>query len=218
MEKLDFPLLVHGEVVDPQVDIFDREKMFIERHLVGIVKRFPGLRIVFEHITTKQAVEFVQSASSRVAATLTAHHLLLNRNALFAQGLNPHYYCLPVLKREEHRQALIGAAISGNPRFFLGTDSAPHFRSAKESGCGCAGVYTAHAAIELYAEIFDQAGALDKLEAFASYHGAKFYDLPPNPDRITLAKGEWSVPSTLRFAAQKLVPFRAGKKVAWKLI
>ncbi|MEP7072591.1 MAG: dihydroorotase, partial [Nitrosospira sp.] len=180
MEQAGMPLLVHGEVTDPEVDVFDKEKIFLERVLIPITQRFPQLRIVFEHITTREAVEFVRDASSNIGATITAHHMLLNRNALFQGGIRPHHYCLPVLKREIHRRTLIEAATSGNPKFFLGTDSAPHSRSTKETACGCAGIYTAHAAIELYAEAFEQAGALDKLEAFASFHGADFYQLPRN--------------------------------------
>ncbi|MEN6628934.1 MAG: dihydroorotase, partial [Sulfuricella sp.] len=182
MEKQGLPLLVHGEVTDPEVDVFDREKMFIDRVLMPLVQRFPGLLIVLEHVTTRDGVEFVKAASARVSATLTAHHLLLNRNAMFAGGIRPHHYCLPVLKREEHRRALVDAAISGSPKFFLGTDSAPHAKGAKEAACGCAGMYTAGAGIELYAEAFEQAGALDKLEAFARFYGADFYGLPRNTE------------------------------------
>ena len=214
MEEMGMPLLVHGEVTDPAVDVFDREKSFLDRVLMPLTQRFPQLRIVFEHITTQEAVEFVTGAQAHIAATITAHHMLLNRNAMFQGGIRPHHYCLPVLKRETHRQKLVEAATSGNPKFFLGTDSAPHSRSAKESTCGCAGVYTAHAAIELYAEAFEQAGALDKLEAFASFHGADFYRLP----RITLQKESWSVPSQLGFGNETLVPLRAGENLAWKLI
>ncbi|MHB8759269.1 MAG: dihydroorotase, partial [Thiobacillus sp.] len=180
MEEVGLPLLLHGEVVDPEVDVFDREAVFIERHLVKLLRDFPRLKIVLEHVTTRQAVEFVGAAPSNVAATITVHHLLYNRNAMFRGGLRPHLYCLPVLKRERHREALVAAAVSGNPKFFLGTDSAPHPMGAKESACGCAGVYSAHAAIELYAEAFEDAGALDRLEAFASFHGADFYGLPRN--------------------------------------
>lgn len=216
MEQLGMPLLLHGEVTDSMVDVFDREKVFIERVLQPLTQRFPGLRIVFEHITTRDAVEFVRAASENIAATVTVHHLLLNRNALFSGGIRPHHYCLPVLKRETHRQALIEAATSGHSRFFLGTDSAPHPVSGKESACGCAGIYTAHAAIELYAEVFEQAGALDKLEAFASFHGADFYHLPRNTDRITLVKESWSVPEQLTFGDEFLIPLRAGERVCWK--
>lgn len=218
MEEHDLPLLVHGEVTDASVDVFDRERVFIERHLAALLERFPRLRVVLEHITTRQAVEFVSQANSRVAATITAHHLLLNRNAMFNGGVRPHHYCLPVLKREEHRQALLGAAISGNPKFFLGTDSAPHLKQHKESACGCAGIYTAHAAIEMYAEAFEQAGALDRLEAFASFHGPDFYRLPRNHDRITLEKRSWRVPHHLGDGVDAIVPLRAGEPVAWRLV
>ncbi|ARO86976.1 dihydroorotase [Nitrosospira lacus] len=218
MEQVGMPLLVHGEVTDPEVDVFDKEKIFLERVLIPLTQRFPRLRIVFEHITTREAVEFVRGASSNIAATVTAHHLLLNRNALFQGGIRPHHYCLPVLKREIHRRTLVEAATSGNPKFFLGTDSAPHSRSTKETACGCAGIYTAHAAIELYAEAFEQAGALDKLEAFASFHGADFYRLPRNRDRITLKRENWNVPAQLEFAENGLIPLRAGESLAWKLL
>jgi len=217
MEQADMLLLVHGEVTDAEVDVFDREKVFIDRVLIPITQRFPKLRVVFEHITTREAVEFVKGAPSNIAATITSHHLLLNRNAMFSTGMRPHHYCLPVLKRETHRYALIEAAISGNPKFFLGTDSAPHSKSAKESACGCAGIYTAHAGIEFYAEAFEQAGALDKLEAFASFYGADFYRLPRNQDSITLTKESWDVPAQLEFAGETLVPLRAGGSVGWKM-
>lgn len=217
MEAHGVPLLLHGEVTDTEVDVFDREAVFIERHLTRLMKDFPGLKIVLEHITTKQAVEFVQLAPSNVAATITIHHLLYNRNAMFRGGIRPHYYCLPVLKRESHRGALIKAATSGNAKFFLGTDSAPHAQTAKESICGCAGIYTAHAAIELYAEAFEAADALDKLEAFASHYGADFYGLPRNRERIRLRKESWIVPDTISLAGQQLIPMRAGEQVAWKL-
>jgi len=217
MRQHDVPLLVHGEVTDPGVDVFDREKVFIERYLIPVTERFPGLRVVLEHVTTRQGVEFVTGASDKIAATITAHHLLLNRNALFAGGLRPHHYCLPVLKREQHRRALVEAATSGNPKFFLGTDSAPHAKSAKESGCGCAGMYTAHAAIELYAEVFEEAGALDRLEAFASFHGADFYGLPRNSDTISLNREAWLVPDVVSLDHAELVPFRAGEMMPWKL-
>ena len=217
MEANDLPLLVHGEVTDASVDVFDREQVFIEHHLIPLLARFPKLRVVLEHITTRQAVEFIVQANSRVAATITAHHLLLNRNALFAGGMRPHHYCLPVLKREEHRLALLAAATSGNPRFFLGTDSAPHLKHTKESACGCAGIYTAHAAIELYAEAFEQAGALDRLEGFASFHGADFYGLPRNRDRITLKRQSWVVPAQYGEDSDAIVPLRAGQPVAWTL-
>lgn len=218
MAECGLPLLVHGEVTSPEVDIFDREKIFIDRVLIPVLSKFSTLRVVFEHITTRDAVKFVLDAPPRVAATLTAHHLLLNRNALFAGGIRPHHYCLPILKREEDRQALIGAAVSGNSRFFLGTDSAPHARHTKEAACGCAGSYTAHAGIELYAEIFDAANALDKLEAFASMHGPDFYGLPRNSDQITLVKEGWSVPQELPFHHDTLVPFRAGGTVGWRML
>lgn len=218
MQDVGLPLLLHGEVTDPEVDVFDREAAFIKRHLIPIVARFPRLKVVLEHITTQQAVEFVAAAGPSVAATITAHHLLLNRNALFAGGIQPHAYCLPLLKREAHRQALVAAATSGNPKFFLGTDSAPHSRRRKESTCGCAGLYTAHAGIELYAEVFEQAGALDKLEAFASFHGPDFYGLPRNRDRVTLVKESWPVPAEIDLhGGDALVPFRAGETLAWRL-
>jgi dihydroorotase len=217
MEKHGMPLLVHGEVTDTDVDIFDRERVFIERVLSPLVRRQPGLKVVMEHITTREAAEFVAAASANVAATITAHHLLLNRNALFAGGMRPHHYCLPVVKRETHRQALVKAAVSGDPKFFLGTDSAPHARHTKENDCGCAGIYTAHAGIELYAEAFAAAGALDRLEGFAAVHGARFYGLPVNGERITLVQEAVPVPGEIPFGADNLVPFRAGGTVAWKL-
>lgn len=218
MEARGLVLCVHGEVTAADVDLFDRERFFIERVLAPLHARFPKLRVVFEHITTSEAVDFVLSAGPQIGATITAHHLLLNRNAIFAGGIRPHHYCLPVLKRETHRLALVRAATSGNPRFFLGTDSAPHARGAKENACGCAGCYTAHAGIELYAEVFEAAGALDQLEAFASLNGAVFYGLPPNTDRITLKKTEWTVPASYDFVdGDSLVPLRAGEKVAWQL-
>jgi dihydroorotase len=217
MEKHGMPLLVHAEVTDADVDVFDREKVFIDRHMIPLTRDFPGLRVVFEHITTRDAAEFVASAPANIGATITAHHLLMNRNAMFTGGIRPHHYCLPVLKREEHRQALVVAATSGSPKFFLGTDSAPHAKSAKEAACGCAGMYTAHAAIELYAEAFEQAGALDKLEAFASCNGADFYGLPRNTEQITLVRESWTVPESLPFGDDMLVPLRAGQNIAWKL-
>ena len=217
MEKHDLPLLVHGEVTAPEVDVFDRERVFIERVLAPLTSRFAGLRVVMEHITTREAVEFVTAAPPRVAATITAHHLLLSRNALFAGGMRPHHYCLPVLKREAHRRALAKAAGSGNPKFFLGTDSAPHARHAKEADCGCAGIYTAHAGIELYAEALADAGALDKLEGFASRHGAQFYGLPVNAEKLTLVEEPWTVPAEIPFGPDRLVPFRAGERVGWRL-
>jgi dihydroorotase len=217
MEKHGLPLLVHGEVTDAEIDIFDREKAFIDRHLARIAATFPELRIVLEHATTRDGVQFVRDSGPRIAATLTAHHLLYNRNALLAGGVRPHFYCLPVLKREEHRRALLEAATSGNPKFFLGTDSAPHASGAKESACGCAGCYTAHAALELYVEAFESAGALDKLEGFASFHGADFYGLPRNRETITLVKSEWQVPDSYAFGDDRLVPLRAGEPLAWRL-
>jgi len=217
MEQLGLPLLIHGETTDPAVDVFDREKAFIEEILGPIVDRFAGLKIVLEHITTRDAVQYVEVTGPNVGATITAHHLLLNRNALFLGGLRPHHFCLPVLKREEHREALVEAATSGNPKFFLGTDSAPHSRATKETACGCAGIYTAHAAIELYAAAFEEAGALDRLEGFASHHGADFYGLPRNQDSITLQREKWAVPATLRYGKEELVPLRAGETIAWKL-
>ncbi len=218
MEELGMVLCVHGEATGADVDVFDRERVFIERVLSPLVRRFPALRVVFEHITTSEAAQFVRAAGSHVAATVTAHHLLLNRNAIFAGGIRPHHYCLPVLKRETHRQALVAAVTSGNPRFFLGTDSAPHARSAKESDCGCAGCYTAHAGIELYAEVFEAAGALDRLEAFASLNGAAFYGLLPNTDRITLQRKRWDVPASYDYlGADPLVPLRAGESIGWRL-
>mgnify|MGYP003487810784 FL=1 len=218
MEALGVPLLVHGEATDPTVDVFDREAVFIERVLTPLLKDFPGLRLIFEHITTREATQFVLDAGANVAATITVHHLLLNRNALFSAGVRPHHYCLPVLKREQHRLALLDVATSGNPKFFLGTDSAPHARSTKETACGCAGCYTAHAAIELYAEVFEAAAALDRLEAFASFHGADFYGLPRNQSAITLHKESWRVPDTRPFIGNDpLVPLRAGETIAWRL-
>jgi dihydroorotase len=218
MQTAGLPLLVHAEVTSSEIDIFDREKVFIERHLESLVREFPELRLVFEHVTTREAVDFVTSASHHIAATITAHHLLYNRNAMLAGGIRPHYYCLPVLKRETHQQALIEAATSGNPKFFLGTDSAPHPLRSKECGCGCAGCYTAHAAIELYAEAFERADALDKLEGFASFHGADFYRLPRNQGTITLTKQAWEVPDHYGFGDDKLIPLRASEKIFWRLI
>jgi dihydroorotase len=218
MENHGLPLLVHGEVTNPEVDVFDRERVFVERVLSPLIARHPGLKVVLEHVTTLEAAEFVTNAPPRVAATLTAHHLLLSRNALFAGGVRPHHFCLPVLKREPHRRALLRAATSGNPRFFLGTDSAPHARHTKEAACGCAGIYTAHAGIELYAEAFAAAGALERLEGFASRHGAQFYGLPVNEGTITLAEEPWPVPDDLPFGGDRLVPLRAGEVVKWKLV
>ena len=217
MSETGIPLLIHGEVTDPKIDVFDREKVFIERTLIGVLQKFPRLKIVLEHITTANAVKFVLSAPDTVAATITAHHLLMNRNDIFSGGIRPHNYCLPILKREEHRQALIKAATSGNSKFFLGTDSAPHSRRSKETACGCAGIYTAHAALELYAEAFDAAGSLDKLEGFASFHGADFYGLARNQRRMTLVKSAWVVPDEIDFGTDKLLPLRAGAIIAWKI-
>ena len=218
MEELGVPLLIHGEVTDPGTDIFDREARFIEQRLIPLTARYPGLRVVFEHVTTRTAVEFVRAAPPNVAATITAHHLLLNRNDLLAGGLRPHHYCLPVLKREEDRAALVAAATSGNPKFFLGTDSAPHARGAKEAACGCAGSFTAFAALELYAEAFDQAGRLDRLEGFASHFGPDFYGLPRNTDTVTLRRRTWSVPTDYPFGDERIVPLRAGGEIHWELI
>ena len=217
MEAHGLPLLVHGEATDPSVDVFDREKVFIDQQLLPITKQFPNLRIVFEHITTKDAVEFVLETGDNIGATITPHHLLLNRNAMLVGGIHPHNYCLPVLKRETHREALVTAATSGNAKFFLGTDSAPHAKGAKESACGCAGIYSAHAALELYATVFDQADALDKLEGFASHFGADFYRLPRNTDRITLQRAEQTIPDNFTFGGEMLVPFYAGQTLEWKL-
>jgi dihydroorotase len=219
MERVGLPLLVHGEVTDQKVDLFDREKVFIDTVLLPLTQRFPKLRVVMEHITTKDAAEFVASTPANVGATITAHHLLYNRNAIFQGGVRPHWYCLPVLKRETHREALVAAAISGNPKFFLGTDSAPHAKMTKEAACGCAGCYTAYAAIELYAEAFEQAGALDKLEGFASFHGPDWYGLPRNGDNITLARENWTVPAEYPYlATDSIVPLRAGETLSWKML
>lgn len=216
MSNVGMPLLVHGEVVDPDVDIFDREKVFIETILAPLVRKFPDLKVVLEHITTADAVEFVRSCSPNVAATITAHHLLYNRTDLFKNGICPHMYCLPVLKRERHRQALVEAATSGSPKFFIGTDSAPHAVAAKESACGCAGIFTGHAAVELYAEAFERAGALDKLEDFVSVHGQNFYGISPNVRKIKLRKESWMVPETYSFGSAEVRPLRAGETVQWR--
>ena len=216
MEKLGLVLCVHGEATAPEVDIFDRERVFMEKVLSPLVRHFPALKIVFEHITTAEAAQFVRAAGANVAATITPHHLLFNRNALFAGGLRPHHYCLPVLKREKHRQALVQAASSGSPRYFLGTDSAPHAACAKEAACGCAGCYSAPIALALYAEAFEAAGGLDRLEAFASLNGAAFYGLPPNTDRMTLRREPWQVPASYAYGGGRLVPLRAGETVAWQ--
>lgn len=215
MQEIGLPLLLHGEVTDPEVDIFDREKIFLERTLSELLRKFPRLKIVMEHITTGEAVRFVLDAPVNVAATITAHHLLLNRSDMFRGGIRPHLYCLPILKREKDRQALLGAATSGSPKYFLGTDSAPHARHTKEADCGCAGTYTAHAGIELYAEAFEAAGALPRLEAFASFHGADFYGLPRNQRKITLEKAPWNVPEDYAFDGATLVPLRAGGQIGW---
>jgi dihydroorotase len=217
MEKTGMRLLVHGESPQSDVDVFDRETHFIDTVLAPLLERFPALSVVFEHITTARAVEFVRGARSGVAATITPQHLLHNRNAIFAGGIRPHYYCLPILKRERDRQALLQAATSGNPRFFLGTDSAPHERSAKETACGCAGMFTAHAAIELYTEAFEAAGRLDRLEGFASHFGADFYGLPRHADTITLIKESWIAPDKYAFGSSGLIPYRAGEPIAWRL-
>ena len=219
MERCGMPLLMHGEVTDPAVDVFDRESVFIDTVMQPLLRRRPGLRVVFEHITTRAAAEFVAAAGNNVAATITAHHLLYNRNAIFSGGIRPHYYCLPVLKREIHRQALVQAATSGSRKFFLGTDSAPHARHTKEAPCGCAGCYTALAALALYAEAFDLAGALDRFEAFASFNGADFYRLPRNTGTLTLEKTSWTLPATLPYGdGSELVPLRAGEAVHWKIV
>jgi len=218
MQQCGLPLLVHGEVTDPTVDVFDREAVFIERVLHPLRTDMPELKVVFEHITTTQAAEYVRTANGPIAATITAHHLLHNRNAIFKGGIRPHYYCLPVLKRETHRQALVQAATSGNPRFFLGTDSAPHTKSAKENACGCAGCYTALHAMELYAQVFDQAGALDKLENFASIFGPKFYQLPVNTGKLTLQRMSWTVPQQLPLTNDAIVPLNAGEVLDWKVV
>lgn len=216
MEKLGVPLLTHAEVTDSDVDVFDRERVFIERNMIPLLNKFPALKVVFEHITTKEAADFVTEAPSHVAATITAHHLLMNRNDMFKGGIRPHHYCLPILKREEHRLALVKAAVSGSAKFFLGTDSAPHARHTKEAACGCAGMYTAHTAMELYAEAFDKENALDKLEGFASFYGADFYGLPRNTEQIRLVKESWQVPDSLPYDGDALVPLRAGQTMLWK--
>ena len=218
MQSLDMPLLVHGEVADPAVDVFDRERVFIERHLAPLLDDMPDLRVVLEHITTAEAVDFVRRGGPRLAATITPQHIRYGRNALFQGGLRPHYYCLPVLKREHHREAVLAAAISGEPSFFLGTDSAPHPRNAKESGCGCAGLFSAHAALELYAGIFEQQDALDRLEGFAAHHGADFYKLPRNRGTISLERVPWTVPADYPFGEQRLVPLEAGETLAWQIV
>jgi dihydroorotase len=217
MEQVGMPLLVHGETPHADIDVFDREAHFIDSVLQPMLERLPRLRVVFEHITTARAVEFVTQARPGVAATITPQHLLHNRNAIFSGGIRPHYYCLPILKRERDRQALLGAATSGNPRFFLGTDSAPHERAAKENACGCAGMFTAHAGIELYAEAFESVGRLDRLESFASHFGADFYGLPRHQDTITLIKDPWTPPAAYEFGAGAVVPYRGGESIGWRL-
>jgi dihydroorotase len=214
LEKYQLPLLLHGEVTDDSCDIFDRERVFIDRHLTAIVRDFPALRVVLEHVTTSEAVQFVESAGDNIGATITPQHLLFNRNAILAGGIKPHFYCLPILKREQHRLALVKAATSGNAKFFLGTDSAPHATGLKENACGCAGCYSAFAALELYAEAFEQANALDKLEGFASFFGADFYRLPRNADTVTLEKQSWTVPA----AYGEITPLKAGEALSWKML
>ena len=218
MAEVGMPLLVHGEVTEAHVDIFDREAEFLDTVLKPLLEHIPELRVVAEHITTREMADFVLHAGDNVGATITPQHLLLNRNAMLVGGMRPHHYCLPVLKRESHREVLLEVATSGNKKFFLGTDSAPHPKGAKESACGCAGIYSAHAAIELYAEAFEQAGALDKLEGFASLHGPDFYGLPHNSDTITLQKEAWEVAANYPFGDEVVVPFRAGEKIGWKLV
>lgn len=217
MAEIGMPLLVHGEVTDSHIDIFDREKAFIDQILKPLTARFPTLKIVLEHITTAHAVEFVRSSAGQVGATITAHHLLYNRSDMLAGGIRPHLYCLPILKRDIHQQALIQAATSGDPRFFLGTDSAPHIRGLKENACGCAGSYTAFAALELYADVFERAGALDRLEGFASHFGPDFYGLPRNKRRIRLEKSPWTVPADYAFGPERVVPLRAGEQLQWRV-
>jgi dihydroorotase len=218
MQKEGVLLLVHGEVTSADIDLFDREAVFIDRHLIPLRRDFPGLKVVFEHITTREAAQYVAEAGDTLAATITAHHLLYNRNAIFTGGIRPHYYCLPVLKRETHRQALIQAATGGNRRFFLGTDSAPHPAHLKEHATGCAGCYTAHAALEMYAEVFDQAGALGRLEAFASFNGADFYGLPRNTGTVTLERQQWQTPESFPFGDAQLKPLRAGETLPWRQV
>ncbi len=217
MNDVSMPLLIHGEVTDQDVDIFDREAVFIQRHLLPLLDRHPGLKVVLEHLTTADGVDFVEKAPENVAATITPHHLLYNRNEIFRGGINPHMYCLPILKRENHRQRLLQAATSGSPKFFLGTDSAPHPRSGKEAGCGCAGIYTAHAALELYARAFEEVGALDKLEGFASFYGADFYGLRRNTGTVTLEKVSWQVPLSYNFSGDEVIPLEAGRELSWRL-
>ena len=218
MQAEGLPLLIHGEVTEGDIDLFDREAVFIEKILIPLRKQLPALKIVFEHITTYQAADYVRDADGPIAATITAHHLLYNRNAIFKGGIRPHYYCLPVLKREIHRQALLKAASSGNPRFFLGTDSAPHAKGLKEHACGCAGCYTALHAMELYAQAFEEIGALNRLEAFASFHGPDFYGLPRNQDQITIERSPWHIPEELPMAESTVVPLDAGQLLQWKFV
>ena len=217
LQQHGMPLLIHGEVTTPEIDVFDREAVFIDSVLQPLLKDFPELKVVLEHITTAQAVDFIQSTSKNIAATITPQHLLFNRNDIFKGGIRPHYYCLPILKREQHREALVKAATSGNPKFFLGTDSAPHSQTAKQNACGCAGIYSAHAAIELYAEAFEKNNALDKLEGFASIYGADYYQLPLNSDKITLIKEPWQIPQHYQFGNNTLIPLKAGEMMQWKL-
>ena len=218
MAEVGMPLLIHGEVTRAGVDVFDREKIFIDEHMRRVVELFPTLKVVFEHITTADAVQFVTEAPANVGATITVHHLLYNRNHMLVGGIRPHFYCLPILKRNTHQEALLDAATSGSEKFFLGTDSAPHAQHAKEAACGCAGCYTAYAAIELYAEAFEQRNALDKLEAFASLNGPRFYGLPANTDRITLVREEWTAPTSLPFGELTVIPLRAGETLRWRLL
>lgn len=218
MQKVGMPLLIHGEVTDPEVDIFDREAVFIERHLIPLMRDFPELKIVLEHITTRDAAEYVTSAANNLAATITPQHLLFNRNQMLVGGIRPHYFCLPILKRDVHRQALLSAATSGSNKFFLGSDSAPHLRAAKETACGCAGCYSAHAALELYAEAFASVDALDKLEGFASLNGPVFYGLPQNTDRVRLEAREWQPPETIDAPGGELVPLRADQPLQWQVV
>ncbi len=217
MQEHDIPLLIHGEITDPECDIFDREKVFVETILAKITADFPALRIVLEHVTTMEAVQFVQDASEKIAATITPQHLMFNRNAILAGGIRPHHYCLPIIKREKHRLALIAAATSGHSKFFLGTDSAPHLQSKKENSCGCAGCFSAHAAIELYAEVFDDVDKLDNLEAFASFNGADFYGLPRNTEKITLGRKDWITPEYYSMGHDRLIPLKAGETISWQL-
>lgn len=218
MQKHRFVLQIHGEVTEPEIDVFDREKVFIDTRLSQIRRDFPELPIVLEHITTRDAVQFVSESDHHMAATITPHHLMINRNAMFSGGIRPHHYCLPVAKRELHRQALVSAAISGDSHFFAGTDSAPHAKGAKESACGCAGIYSAHCAVELYTEVFDAEAALDKLEAFMSFYGPAFYQLPVNQGSLTLRRGNWTVPASLPFHDTEIVPFKAAENLGWQVV